>query len=114
MKNLRKNRIFLFSRVHLRRLGQWLTEGVLLLYGTGAWAATVDKTDETWGGLYGFVSGLFTGGAALVLSLLALAAGLLAAAFTSHKMAAIIGAIGVPVAIQVGPGIFERLSGAVL
>lgn len=115
MKKLRKSPFFRFSRVPMRRLGQ--SVGLLLasvIYSAGVWAATADAGDETWGGLYTFVSGLFTGTAANVLSLSALVLGIGAAVVTQHKMASLVGALGVPIAIQVGPTIFQSLSGAVL
>mgnify|MGYP000162121537 CR=1 FL=1 len=77
-------------------------------------AASLNEADETWGDLYGFMHGLFTGTPGNILSLVALALGIFGALASNHKMLSLLGAIGIPIAIQVGPEIFEHLSGAVL
>ena len=89
---------------------------LLLLVSLHAMAVTAGgdpSTDTTWGSLYKIINDLFTGDAAIIVSLLALATGVLGAIATSHKATSIIMGIGIPIAINVGPSIFKGLSGAV-
>lgn len=86
---------------------------ILLLLSTHVLAATAKTEDATWGALLTTVQKWFTGDPGIIVSLLALASGVLGAIATSHKATSIILGIGIPIAINVGPSLFQGLSGAV-
>lgn len=75
---------------------------------------TVDNNDKTWTPLYTFVHGLFTGTPATILCLIALLGGVFGALVSSRKAIMIVGAVAIPIAIQVGPTIFEHVAGAIV
>lgn len=87
---------------------------IYLLCTQSALAAKVDVNDKTWGQFYNTVLALFTGTPAVIVCLIALAAGLLGAIFTQQKLMYLSAGIAIPFAIQFGPPIFIGLSGAVL
>lgn len=88
---------------------------LMLLLATDVLAATAGSGDDdsTWTSLMGTIKGWFTGDAAIIVSLLSLAAGVMGAIASSHKAISVAMAISIPLAINVGPTIFIGLSGAV-
>ena len=97
----------IFTRIILR-------SGSLLVMPVSVWAAKLDRSDDTWGELTGFVLSLFTGDPAIIASLIAFFMGIILAMKTQHKLASIFGGLAVAVAFQIGPNLVEHLTGAVL
>lgn len=79
-----------------------------------AFAARLDQSDETWGGLTRFVLSLFTGDPAIIASLIAFFMGIILAMKTQHKLMSIVSGLTVAIAFQIGPNMVEHLTGAVI